>query len=161
MNDATLLHAEQRSCGKDTSEKPRGSQDALAYRRISCLIVVFVVTVLFFQHWRQQEMENSWQSATATIEDVRPVVVSQVNNQFGGAMLYQAEVLAHYNANGFEQRRWIRIERSARTQSRQEPNGSLEGQTVRRSMESFATGSSSSGVELSAAIFEGVTPWQP
>jgi hypothetical protein len=74
------------------------------------LMVVFVVAVLFFQHRRQQEIDT-WQSATATIEDVRPVVVSQVNNQFGGAMLYQVEVLAHYNMNGFEQRRWIRIER--------------------------------------------------
>jgi hypothetical protein len=74
-------------------------------------MVIFVVTVLFFQHRRQEEMENSWQSATATVEDVRPVVVSQVNGQFGGAMLYQVEVLAHYKANGLEQRRWIRIER--------------------------------------------------
>jgi hypothetical protein len=74
------------------------------------LMVVFVVAVLFFQHRRQREIENTWQSATATIEDVRPVVVSQVNSQFVGAMLYQVEILAHYNANGFEQRRWIRIE---------------------------------------------------
>jgi len=73
-------------------------------------MVVFVVAVLFFQHRRQEEMENSWQSATATIEDVRPVVVSQVNSKFGGAMLYQVEILAHYNANGFEQKRWIKIE---------------------------------------------------
>jgi hypothetical protein len=78
------------------------------------LIVVFVVVVLFFQHRRQEEMENSWQSATATIDDVRPVVVSQVNSKFGGAMLYQVEVLAHYNANGFEQKRWIRIENMPR-----------------------------------------------
>jgi hypothetical protein len=75
------------------------------------LIVIFVVTVLFFQHRRSQEIEATWQSATATIEDARPVVVSQVNSQFGGAMLYQVEVLAHYNANGVEQKRWIRIER--------------------------------------------------
>jgi hypothetical protein len=74
------------------------------------LMVIFVVAVLVFQHRRQQEIEDTWQSAPATIEDVRPVVVSQVNSQFGGAMLYQVEVLAHYNANGFEQRRWIRIE---------------------------------------------------
>jgi hypothetical protein len=74
------------------------------------LTIVFVVAILFFQHRHQQEMQDTWQSATATIEDVRPVVVSQVNSQFGGAMLYQVEVLAHYNANGFEQRRWIRIE---------------------------------------------------
>ena len=74
------------------------------------LIVIFGVMVLFFQHSRQREIENNWQSATATIEDVRPVVVSQVNGQFGGAMLYQVEVLAHYDVGGSEQRRWIRIE---------------------------------------------------
>jgi len=75
------------------------------------LIVIFIVVALFFQHRRLEGIRNTWQSATATIEDVRPVVVSQVNSQFGGAMLYQVEVLAHYNANGLEQRRWIRIER--------------------------------------------------
>jgi hypothetical protein len=74
------------------------------------LIVVFVVTILFFQHRRQEEMESSWKSATATIEDVRPVVVSQVNSQYGSAMLYQIEILAHYKANGTDQRRWIRVE---------------------------------------------------
>jgi hypothetical protein len=75
------------------------------------VMVVFVVTVLFFQQRRRLERENIWQSATATIEDVRPVVVSQVNSQVGSAMLYQVEVLADYNANGSQQRRWIRIER--------------------------------------------------
>ena len=74
------------------------------------LIVVFVVTILFLQHRRQEEMESSWKSATATIEDVRPVVVSQANGKYGGAMLYQIEILAHYNANGSDQRRWIRVE---------------------------------------------------
>ena len=74
------------------------------------LIVILVVGVLVSQHKRQQEIET-WQSAVATIEDVRPVVVSQVNSQLGGAMLYQVEILAYYNANGLEQRRWIRIER--------------------------------------------------
>jgi hypothetical protein len=78
------------------------------------LMIVFVVAVLFFQHRRQRKIEETWQSATATIEDVRPVVVSQVNGQFGGAMLYQVDVLAHYKANGFEQRRWIRIENRPR-----------------------------------------------
>src|SRR5437868_10729548 len=75
------------------------------------LMVIFVVAVVFFQHRRLEEIRNTWQSATAIIEDVRPVVVSQVDSQFGGAMLYQVDILAHYKANGFEQRRWIRIER--------------------------------------------------
>jgi hypothetical protein len=74
------------------------------------LMVIFVLAVLFFQHRRLEEI-NTWQSTTATIEDVRPVLVSQVNSQFGSAMLYQVEILAHYKANGLEQRRWIRIER--------------------------------------------------
>ena len=52
-------------------------------------------------------MENSWESATATIEDVRPVVASQG----GRGMLYLPEVLAHYSANGLEHRQWIKIER--------------------------------------------------
>ena len=71
------------------------------------LMVVFVVTVLFFQHRRQEEMENSWESATATIEDVKPVVALQG----GRGVLYQPEILAHYRANGMEQRKWIKIER--------------------------------------------------
>jgi hypothetical protein len=78
------------------------------------LMVVFVVTVLFFQNKRRQEMENTWQSATATIEDVRPVVASQVDGKYGSAMLYQIEILANYDANGVEQHRWIRIEQMPR-----------------------------------------------
>ena len=62
------------------------------------LMALFVVTVLFFQHRRQEEMENSWESATATIEEVRPVVASQAAR----GMLYRPEVLAHYKANGSE-----------------------------------------------------------
>jgi hypothetical protein len=47
------------------------------------LIVILVVGVLVSKHKRQQEIET-WQRAVATIEDVRPVVVSQVNSQLGG-----------------------------------------------------------------------------
>jgi hypothetical protein len=74
------------------------------------IIVVFIVVALFFQHRKQKEIEETWQSSPATIEDVRPVAVSQVNNQFGGAMLYQMDVLADYKVNGLQRRRWIRIE---------------------------------------------------
>jgi hypothetical protein len=73
-------------------------------------IVVFVVAALFFQHRKQKEIEDKWQSSPATVEDVRPVAVAQGNGQFGGAMLYQMDVLADYKVNGLEQRRWIRIE---------------------------------------------------
>ena len=92
---------------------PKSRKDSRTLWKIGAflaLVVVLVTTALLFQHRRQEEMEYSWQSATATIEDVRLVVVSQVNSRSGGAMLYQVEVLAHYDANGIEQRRWIRIE---------------------------------------------------
>ena len=93
---------------------PKGRKDRRTIWTLGAylaVMVVFVGTVLFFQQRRRLERECTWQSATATIEDVRPVVASQVDSQVGSAMLYQVEVLADYNANGLEQRRWIRIER--------------------------------------------------
>jgi hypothetical protein len=73
------------------------------------MTIVFVAVALFFQHRRQREMEETWQSTTATIEDVRPVVASQVESQVGSAMLYQVEILARYSADGAEQRQWIKV----------------------------------------------------
>lgn len=92
------------------------------------LMVIFVVTALFFQNKRRQEMENTWQSATATIEDVRPVVVSQIDGNHGGAMLYQIEILAHYDAGSVEQHRWIRIERMPRPSPEQSQLSRWKGQ---------------------------------
>jgi hypothetical protein len=92
---------------------PRTPKDRNTLRLVGgylALVVIFVVIVLFFQHRRRQEMENTWQSAAATIDDVRPVVASQVNSEIGSAMLYQIEILVHYAANGDDQHRWIRIE---------------------------------------------------
>lgn len=74
------------------------------------LTILFVATALFFQYRRQQAMEETWQSAAATIEDVRPVIASQVESQVGSAMLYQVEILVRYSADGAEQRRWIKVE---------------------------------------------------
>jgi hypothetical protein len=100
---------------KEAAKKilPKSSNDRRTIWGISgciALLATFVVTVLFFQHRRQQEMEDTWQSATATVEDVRAVVASQVDSKYGSAMLYQVEILAHYDANGVEQHQWIRIE---------------------------------------------------
>jgi hypothetical protein len=40
------------------------------------------------QHYREQ----NWDSAIATIEDVRPTLVGQINSNYGGRMLYSVEV---------------------------------------------------------------------
>jgi hypothetical protein len=78
------------------------------------LMIVFVVVVLFFQHRRRQEIESGWQSAAATIVDVRQVAALQANSQVGGAMLYQIEILANYDANDVKQQRWILIQQMPR-----------------------------------------------
>ncbi len=74
-------------------------------------LAVVVVIALFILHTKEQEqIAQTWQSATATIEDVRPVIASRIESNFGGAMLYQLEVLVNYSANSVQQRRWLRIE---------------------------------------------------
>jgi hypothetical protein len=73
-------------------------------------LVGLVVIALFLFHRKEQEqIAQTWQSATATIEDVRPVITSRTDSELGGAMLYQLEVLVRYPANDTQQRRWIRI----------------------------------------------------
>jgi hypothetical protein len=74
-------------------------------------LAVGVVIALFIRHLRHEErIAQTWQSATATIVDVRPVLVSRRESNYGGAMLYQLEVLVQYTADGGQQERWIRIE---------------------------------------------------
>jgi hypothetical protein len=74
-------------------------------------LAVGVVIALFILHLKHEEqIAQTWQSATATIVDVRPVIVSRRESNFGGAMLYQLEVLVQYTADDAQQKRWIRIE---------------------------------------------------
>jgi len=74
------------------------------------LTVAIVAAILFARHRRQEEMERTWQSATATIEDVRSIPAVQIESGRGGAMLYRVEILTRYNTDGAEQRRWIKVE---------------------------------------------------
>jgi hypothetical protein len=78
-----------------------------------CVVLAFavVVAISFFKHRQQEDIERTWQSAPATIDDARPVIASRVESVRGGAMLYQLEVLASYNAEGAARRRWIRVGR--------------------------------------------------
>lgn len=102
---------DKEAAAKILPKNPKDRKSLWVIGACLALMVIFVVTVLFLGDRRRHEMENIWQSATATIEDVRPVIASQVDSKVGSAMLYQAEVLADYRSNGLEQRRWIKIER--------------------------------------------------
>jgi hypothetical protein len=77
------------------------------------LAIVFAIFIL--NNRNQAERENSWQSATATIEDIRPVLASQVESNFGGTMLYKVEILVRYRTDDTEQTRWIRLEQIPET----------------------------------------------
>jgi hypothetical protein len=74
------------------------------------LIAVFITVIFFFKSRHRADMEQNWQSAIATIEDVQPKLVAQVNTARGGAMLYESVILAKYSADGAVQKRWITVE---------------------------------------------------
>ncbi len=74
------------------------------------LVVVFVAVIFFLKHRHRVDVEQHWKCAMATIEDVQPKVVERVNTARGGAMLYEVEILARYQSDKGEQRRWIAIE---------------------------------------------------
>jgi hypothetical protein len=63
---------------------------------------------LLQRHW-QEVREQSWEAASGTIEDVRPVLVTKVDSNLGGAMLYDVQVLAKYSANGVQREEWITV----------------------------------------------------
>jgi hypothetical protein len=68
------------------------------------------VGALTYTRYRvQQYRQQNWDSAIATVEDVRPKLVGQINSQFGARMVYSVEVLAKYSADGTTQERWIPV----------------------------------------------------
>ena len=74
------------------------------------LAAVFVAVIFFLKHRHREEVEQNWKCAMATIEDVQPKLVEQVNSARGGAMLYEVAILASYRSGEREQRRWIIVE---------------------------------------------------
>jgi hypothetical protein len=93
--------------------RPRSVRDRHRIRVVSgylALIAIFIAAAFFFKHKHREDLEQNWNSATATIEDVRPKEVAQINTSRGGAMLYQVEVLVMYKSDGLDQRRWIAVE---------------------------------------------------
>jgi Protein of unknown function (DUF3592) len=89
------------------------------------LAAVSVAVIFFLKHRHREAVEQNWKCAMATIEDVQPKVVEQVNSSRGGAMLYEVAILARYQSDKGEQRRWITIEQ------RPEPLADAELQSFR------------------------------
>jgi hypothetical protein len=71
--------------------------------------------LVYARYRTQQYREQNWDSAIATVEDVRPKLVGQINGQYGGAMLYDVEVLARFSVGNYTQERWITVEQTPRS----------------------------------------------
>jgi hypothetical protein len=76
---------------------------------------VVIAAILFLKNKHRQDVEQNWNSAAATIEDVRPRPVSTVESERGGAMLYTVEILAKYTLDGTTRERWITIDQRSET----------------------------------------------
>jgi hypothetical protein len=80
---------------------------------ISCIFIVPVLAIVGFRLESTRVaryQEENWSSAIATIEDVRMKPVVQTNGTFGGAMLYQVDVLASFIQDGAHKARWITVD---------------------------------------------------
>jgi hypothetical protein len=85
---------------------------------IAGLILVGIfgaVALVYAGRLSQEYKEQNWYSAIATIKDTRTQLVSEVNGLYGGAMLYDVQVLAAFSANGSPQERWITIDQSPKS----------------------------------------------
>jgi hypothetical protein len=92
--------------------RPRTHADRRSLVKLAAILAalaLFVATLLHIKHRDQEIREQTWQSAPATIVDARPLLWMQAHAQGGGAMLYQVEVLARFQAGGKQRERWITI----------------------------------------------------
>lgn len=92
---------------------PNGRRDWHVIRILSgylAFIAIFFATAFFIRHKQREEMEQSWESATAVIGEVRPTAVALVNSSRGGGMLYEVAILAKYTVDGVDQERWIKVQ---------------------------------------------------
>ena len=78
-------------------------------------VIVFVATVFYVKHRDQLEREQTWSSAIATIESVRPRLVTQIDSTRGGTLLYDVDVLAKYTVDGTVREQWITLSQSPKT----------------------------------------------
>ena len=80
---------------------------------IACLmfagIVGAAIGLMYLGHKSHEFKEKNWDSALATIKDVRTQLVGQEDAKAGGS-LYEVHVLAAFSANGSPQERWIAVD---------------------------------------------------
>lgn len=98
--------------------RPQGRSDWRQLRVIGSyllLVATVIVGLLTFNHHRRTELDQTWGSAVAVIEDVRTKQLTVISNHTGSAMLYDVQILAKYVANGTSQERWITVQQFPQT----------------------------------------------
>jgi hypothetical protein len=93
--------------------RPRSRAARRQFPTIGGLLALGVAVAACFAYLRyrtQQYREENWYSAIATVKDVRTKLVSETGSQYGGAMLYQVQVLASFPVNGSIEERWITVD---------------------------------------------------
>jgi hypothetical protein len=98
--------------------RPKDNTDRHRIRVVGSYLaftVAFLALSTFFKHRHRENVQQTWQSATAVIEDVRTKEAVLVNSVVGGSMLYDVAVLAKYKTNSIVQERWITVEQMPRS----------------------------------------------
>jgi hypothetical protein len=92
--------------------RPRNKASKKQLLGIVAVVAIGVAAVgalVYTRYSNQEYRQQHWDSATATVEDVRPKLAGQLNSQYGGGMVYSVEVLAKYSVGGATQERWIPV----------------------------------------------------
>jgi hypothetical protein len=98
--------------------RPRDRASKKQLLGIVAMVAIGVAGVgaLIYTRYRiQRDRQQNWVSAIATVEDVRPKLVGQINSQYSGGMVYSVEILARYSADGTTQERWVPVAHSPRS----------------------------------------------
>jgi hypothetical protein len=91
-------------------------KDRVSRRQFLWIVAFVVIGVACAVGWAYtrdkvvEYRERNWDSAIATVEDVRPILVGDINTNRGGKMLYAVEVLARYTIDGATKEQWITVD---------------------------------------------------
>ncbi len=100
--------------------RPKSQEDWRQFRNL-CAWVLFAIAVapglLYHQYSLHRMLREDWTSAAATIKDTRTERLQIANWDYGGAVLYEVEMLAKYSVNGAEHEKWIALSEYPHSQS--------------------------------------------
>jgi len=95
--------------------KPRRWKSIARIGVIPILALTLIAGLFYAEHSFQREKQTGWMTVTATIEDTRNRPVAHHALEYGGATLYEIDVLADYRLNSSPQKEWIPLSEPPKT----------------------------------------------